>query len=1785
MLDIPGYAIIETLYESVNSLVYRAETMTDHQLVILKLLKNPTPEKIAWFKREYEITNHPDIPGIATIYSLDHDPYWMMVIEDGGTSLKQLDLAGRIPIATFLDIALAITDILAQVQQKHIIHKDINPANILYNPDTGQVKLIDFGIATVLSYEITSLNSPNSLEGTLAYISPEQTGRMNRNVDYRTDFYSLGVTLYELLTGVLPFTSEDPMELIHSHIARQPTLPHQQREDIPPMLSAIIMKLMAKNAEDRYQSAYGLRADLERCQQQWATTGTIESFPLAEYDVSDRFQIPQKLYGRENEIHTLLTTLDRVCEGEREMMLISGYAGVGKSLLAQEIQKPITEHRGFYTIGKFDHYQRHIPYAGIIQAFRRLVQQLLSQSEKEILAWKERILSYIAPSGQVIVEVIPDVEIIIGKQPPTPTLDSAESRDRFTQVFHQFIKAFLSPEHPLVLMLEDLQWADLASFELIEQITADPDTHYLFIIGTFRDNEEDSLKPLRLMLNITGYQVTAVHHLALNPLSLDYVTQLIAETFHCTNEHAQPLAELVVQKTDGNPFFVNEFLQTLYTDSQVRFDYEQGVWQWDLDEIKAQDITTNLVDLMTLKVQRLPEQTQMLLKIAACIGNEFDLHMLTSLSGLPMKEITNHLRVAVDHGFIEVVGTSDKAMTLCLFDANEREQVNTTYKFAHARIHQVVYTTIRHGKEYETHWMIGQLLLQSMTESQRNEHIFDLVGQLNKGWRCITNLEQRIEVASLNLHAGRKAMESVNYDSATVYFVAGTELLAEQGWTAAYTLMFELSQEYARCAYLTNATREAERVFAEMLSHVQSSLDKALLYATRMELYASRGQIAQVVETGLEGLALIGLDLPSNPDEHLIETEYQQVQARIGGRAILDLMELPQATAPQHIAKLRLLTDILVNAWWAANTRLLSLVTLTMIKLSLQYGNTEYSAFGYVWYGMFLGTHQQNYEHGQQFGYLALQLVDDYAATHHVPKVSCIFGVFVDPWRSHFRTSIQYLSKGFDVGVAIGDSFWAGVNSYTMIYTMLIKGDALDEVLQQSHRNLDYAKKTRQAIPINMITFTQQFIRCMQGQTRAFGSLSDDSYDEETHIQKIRKSGTLRPYYWYTKLKMQALYLAGDYDEALALAMEADRYTQQGASLGVVTLPEHYLYFSLILAACIPNASPEQSEEYWHLLQRNQQHMQVWAKNCPVNFRHKYLLVEAEIAWLKGKIPAAALYYHQAKVIAQEHGFMHIEALANERNAYVLLAQGQDTEAMSYLLAARKAYISWGASAKVNRLDEAYPALLQEAYLTTQDTNHNATTISQMSTTTTSSQRATMTSGNIAHTLDFSSVLKASQTISGEIVLENLLTKIMNIVLESAGAERGYLLLDEQGQLVIEAEGTIASQDIAILQETVKDEDEQQADRLPVSILNYVARTMQPIVLNNASQEGQFTQDPFIKHHQPRSVLCTPLLNQGRLIGILYLENNVTTAAFTTDRLEVLNLLAAQAAISLENAKLYTTLEHKVQERTAQLQQANEEISALNERLKQENLRLEAEIDISRRLQQMLLPRQDELQQVAGLDIAGFMDPADEVGGDYYDVLQHDGRVKIGIGDVTGHGLESGVVMLMVQTAVRTLLTSDESDPTRLFTILNRTMYDNINRLQVDKSLTLALLDYQDQRLRLSGQHESLILVRNGGHVDVIDTIDLGFPIGLDDDIASFIAETTIHLDSGDGVVLYTDGITEAENRDGEQYTLERLCAIVQRAWGGSADEVKQAIIEDVMTFIGSQKIFDDLTLLVLRQR
>ncbi len=749
-MDILGYQCGEIIYESDRSLVYRAIRRVDNQRVILKMLKPvyPSPKIIAQFRREYEITKNLNlITGIVDVYSLESERYqWLMVLEDfGGESLTKLMQGKQFTVNEFLPLAIKIVDILDRVHEQNIIHKDINPSNIVWNQKTGQFKIIDFGISTVLSREISTLCNPNLLEGTLAYISPEQTGRMNRAIDYRTDFYSLGVTFYELLTLTLPFPTEDALELVHCHIAKQPVPLCDRKTDIPLVISEIVLKLMAKNAEDRYQSAYGIKADLEECLRQW-DAGQINSFKLGQHDVSG-FQIPQKLYGREQEISTLLDAMERVSQGANEMMLVTGYSGIGKSSLVQEIYKPITKQQGYFTSGKFDQFQRNIPYSSLVQAFRSLIRQLLTESQGKIDTWREKLLAAFGINGQLIIDVIPEVELIVGQQPTLPELAAAEAQNRFNFVFQNFIQVFTQAEHPLVLFLDDLQWSDTASLKLIELLMTASSNRYLLIIGTYRDNEVSASHPLMLTVDAIKKFGATVNEILLTNLSLPNITQLTADTLNSSQENVRPLAKLVLEKTHGNPFFINEFLKLLYSTKFLKFDFKSATWKWNLAQIELSKITDNVVELMVRKVRQLREKTQEVLKLAACIGNSFNLDTLAIVYKKSPRETASDLWEAIAAGLILPLSDTYKLIDFDIQDLATSLKIE--YKFAHDRIQQATYSLIPDAQKQAVHYQVGQLLLENTPSQEREQKIFDIVNHLNLGCNCIIQQTEKDNLAGM----------------------------------------------------------------------------------------------------------------------------------------------------------------------------------------------------------------------------------------------------------------------------------------------------------------------------------------------------------------------------------------------------------------------------------------------------------------------------------------------------------------------------------------------------------------------------------------------------------------------------------------------------------------------------------------------------------------------------------------------------------------------------------------------------------------------------------------------------------------------------------------------------------------------------------------------------------------------------------------------------------------------------------------------------------------------------
>jgi predicted ATPase/serine phosphatase RsbU (regulator of sigma subunit)/tRNA A-37 threonylcarbamoyl transferase component Bud32 len=1770
MLKLDNYQIITQIYESNNSHVYRGIRQDNNQPVILKFLKQdyPTPSELTRYKQEYEITRNLNLDGVIKAYELK--PYQrtlVIILEDFcALSLKQLINerreagTGAMLLQEFLSIAMKTTEILGSIHAQNIVHKDINPANIVFNPETGQLKIIDFGISTQFTRENPTLKNPNVLEGTLAYISPEQTGRMNRSLDYRTDFYSLGVTFYELLTGQLPFETTDALELVHCHIAKQPVPPGSINPEIPQSVSDIVMKLMAKNAEERYQSAFGIRVDLAECLYQLETKGNISDFTVATQDISDQFQIPQKLYGREAEVEALLTAFERVADNPQsqiEMMLVAGYSGIGKSSLVAEIHKPNTRLRGYFTEGKFDQFQKSIPYSAVVNAFKGLVRQLLTESEAQLEQWREKLRGAFGANGQVIIDVIPEVELIVGTQPPVPELGANESQNRFNIVFGNFIRAFCTKEHPLVIFLDDLQWADSATLKLIELMMTDADMQYLFLIGAYRDNEVSPTHPLMMTLDGLLKDGATINYITLAPLELENISQLIADTLYSDSDSVKTLAELVIQKTGGNPFFVNQFLKTLHAENLIVLDLHQHIWQWNIAQIEAKNITNNVVELMIVKLKKLPSLTQDVLRLASCIGASFYLSTLAIVSKKPKEVIFSDLVVAVQSGFILPTSELDENLLI------------QHYKFLHDRVQQASYALIDDTHKKAVHLQIGRLLLANISAEALPEKIFEIVDHLNLAWELITDESERVELARLNLEAGKKAKASTAYAAALEqYFTTGIEMLPENAWQDHYDLTFGLYRERSECEYLCGNFDKAEELFDFILTQVKSNVEKAEIQNIRLVLYNNTGKFVEAVGIGAQALKSLGLSLPTTDKSEIfsaLDLELDLYRANLEHIKISELINSPEMIDPEIRACMTLLMNITGPAYFV-DQDLLALISLKMVNLSLENGNSEVSAHGYAFWGFLAGARLVDYEVGYEFGLLSMKLNEQFHNVNLACKVFSMFGGLINPWRSHLKKGIPFLRKGYLAGVETGDVY-VSYNSYHLILQRILSAENFDSILEECNKHLEFLKQIKNNVFAGFQQLSRHYILNLQGLTLDKFSFSSKDFDEFQCLQMWNENGFMTGVGQYNIFKAQILFLYGDYENALEKIRTSDKIIVFLS--GVLGQVEHYLYYSLILTALYPTTTHSQQQEYGEILKVNQQKMKIWADNCPENFLHKYLLVEAEIARISGKDMEALDLYDRAIASAHENQYIQNEALGNELAAKFWLGKGKEEIAELYMKKAHYGYQLWGAKRKVEDLEQKYPQLLPKVSAKKQTDLQTTATSTAYSTTGESSD------------IDLSAVIKASQVIAGAIVLNQLLAKLMKILLENGGAQTGLLILSNNGNLTIEATGQFDPQQVEVLQ-SIAVED---CDNLPVGMFKYVARTQEDIVLSDATKEGVFINEPYVVKNQPKSVLCAPIINQGKLLGILYLENNLNTGVFTSDRLAVLKILSSQAAISIENALLYRTLEDKVEERTAQLAEANQEISTLNQKLKAENVRMSAELDIVKQLQQMVLPKQSELEAIEGLEIAGFMEPADEVGGDYYDVLQQDGRVKISIGDVTGHGLESGVLMIMAQTAVRTLQKMNETDPVKFLDVINQTLYDNLQRMDCSKNMSLAILDYAGGVLKLSGQHEETIVVRADGTLECIDTMDLGFPIGLVEEIGDFVAQAEVQLNPGDVVVLYTDGIPEAFDINKAQYGLERLWQVVVENRQRSAAEIREAVIADVREYIGVQRVFDDITLVVIKQK
>ena len=1349
-------------------------------------------------------------------------------------------------LSTFLRVALAAAGAIRRLHTRGMIHKDIKPENILADVAQGKAWLTGLDVVSRLPRERQPPEPPEAIAGTLAYMAPEQTGRMNRSIDSRSDLYSLGVTLYQLLTEQLPFRATDPMELVHCHIARQPPPLTSAVRDIPVGVSNIIMKLLAKTAEDRYQTAAGVEHDLQHALERLQTTGRIDPFVVGSRDVSDRLLIPEKLYGRAAEIEELLTSFGRVVsDGDIQLVLVSGYSGIGKSSVVHELHKALVPPRGLFASGKFDQYKRNIPYATVAQAFQVLVRQVLSKSDNEIGRFRELLTRALGANGQLLVNLVPELELVIGQQPAPPELSPSDAQARFQGVVRRFLGVFARADHPLALFLDDLQWLDTATLELIEHLMGGSEVRHLLLVGAYRDNEVGPNHPLAKTLARLRSGSNRVSEIVLAPLEREDLTALCADSLRTPASAARDLAWLIHEKTAGNPFFAIQFMTALVDERLLRFEPDSGAWRWDVAAIVAKSFTDNIVDLMTAKLDRLPAEARNAVLRLAYLGNQARTETLSEISGVTVDDTHRALSSAVVAGLVL--------------------RSPAGYAFLHDRVQEAAYAMLPEAERQAEHLRIGKLLLHRTTTRDLEENVFEIVDQLNRGAALLDEYSERVRVAELNRLAGKRAKGSTAHSAARTYFALGRALLGTNGWLRNFQLTFELELQLADCEFLTADLHSAEQRLEQLGKHALSLPDRAAVIEVQVNLYTAMIDRAdKAVEICLRYLELVGIEWSAHPSDDVLAREHAALLARIGGRSFDEFLMLPLLTDPDLKATNEVLLWMFTPAF-NTDPRLASLILCRLGNLGLEHGNSDATSLGYAFLGMVLGSVFGDYRTGFSFGKLARDLVEVRGLARYRGRIYHTLGAHVLAWTEPMTSAEASLRRGLAAMQEAGDATYASFGHICLNAMLLGRGEKLDVVQAEVESTLDLVQRGKFDIAIDTCVGQLRLIRALRGELPDPCTLEEGLGFVADYTRLERTRG------WYWIRTLQACFIYGDFSAALTAAGRAEPFLPM--SMSFIELAEYHFYTALALAATLGDASAPTHAERLSQLASHREQLAVWADHSPMNFSDRVALIDAELARIEGRWLDAIHGYELALRMARERGFSHIEAIVSELAARFFSGRGLETIAVAYLESAHAGYRRWGAKGKYRRLERLHPRV---------------------------GSQPTGEPGPSLDSIDLQTVVRTSRAVSLQVGVGRVIDSLMVIVLQHAGAERGLLLLKEGDGLYTEAEATTGPGGVSVrrLHDVVAD------TMLPQSVLQYAMRTRDAVLLDDAQAHSQFSLDPYFSERACRSILCLPLVRQAEVIGALYLENSLTPRAFTPTHLEVLKLLASQAAISLENATL-----------------------------------------------------------------------------------------------------------------------------------------------------------------------------------------------------------------------------------------------------------------------------------------
>ena len=1513
-LQLPGFRIVTCLWRKAGRAAYHARSLSDDAEVCIETLDTAYPDRrqVAMLSHEASISRRlQGINGIRRIQAvLPHGSGNLALVCDlldsSLATLLDHTPGRRLPVAQVLDIAHRLAQLLGDIHAQDIVHKSLAPHHVLIERQSGALILAGFGMASELSQERQASQLAIESPDMLAYISPEQTGRMNRSLDYRSDYYSLGCVLYELLTGQPPFTADNTLEWVHSHISRTPPSPATLVPTLPDPLCAVILKLLAKSPEDRYQSSVGLLHDLDLCTTALDHHRPLLPFTLGEQDQLQKFLVPQALYGRDQELQTLYDLFEQAVQGQTRFCLIHGYSGVGKSALVNEIDPYQIRERGFLVQSKFDQYQRGEAYSALAATFRALVQQILLEPREQLALWRERLASALGPNAALMIDLVPELALVIGQQPAVVELPPAESRNRLQLMLAAFLRVFADRGHPVVLFLDDLQWCDSPTLDLLRRIVNSREQSHLLLIGAYRSNEVGPGHPLRLLLDDLGDH-PRIHQIQLNPLDQGSVTHLVADALRCSQQSSRALSDMLYHRAKGNPFFSNELLRQLHARGAIWSDPGTGQWHWHLDKATWEATSDDVVEFMLDSLRQLPAETQKVLQLAACIGNSFTLQTLATIHNHSQADTAQALVPALQQYTVLPLHNDYRLAT----QQQKNPDFNPDYRFQHDRVQQAAYHLIDSKELPRVHLVIGRLMLRQARQQEADEQLIEIVNHLNQGRSLITDAAERKQLAELNLRSGYRARQASAYEQALGYLQVVEELLPADPWTRVPSMMATLAAEMQLTNYLTGRTGEADRWLEQMLEHATSDLQRADILSIRCRQNATLGRMQASIRAAIEGLALLGVNFSEDPGTEEIALEKRLVTHYLAGRRIADLVDAPIIDDPATLTAMRLLMEIFAAAF-LSGSNMFGYLVLKSVNLALHRGNCPESAFAYAAYGMLLCGELDDPALGYEYGRVGLAINERLDDLSLRARVIYVYAMFVHHWSNHWASLTPWFRKGIEAGYQSGDLLYLAYSALDCV----IWDPTLDlETARRLHaENLEVVRECAYQDSLDSGSLFLQMQRNLLGETLAPSSLSSDDFDVDACLDAMRerefRTGIANHHIYSAEINL----LYGNYDAALAYVREQDQLIKSAMSLP--QLVRFYIVANRTLASLYAGMGADEQRITRTRLEQDLARMTRWADNCEANFRHLQWAMAAELARIDDQHQQALELYDAAIDGARRHGFLHDEASTLERAARYLLELGKRHAAEGYLRGAHGVYNRWGAVRKVEQLEAEFPLLREWRQARQGQTDNHLST------------------------LDLASVMKASREISGEMVLDQLLQKTLAILLENAGGQWGCLIVRAAGVPIIEA-AILADQPAPLPdlpEHCVLHDHQGNALGLPMSVLSEAFHRGNAVVLHDARGEGSFVNDPYIVQLQPRSVLCVPIARE-RFEAAVYMENNLTDGVFTDARVELIKLLAAQAAVAIENARLYSQiqdhsriLEDRVNERTAKLEELNTELQKLADR-------------------------------------------------------------------------------------------------------------------------------------------------------------------------------------------------------------------------------------------------------------